>query len=77
MGNSSPLGVVSSRQLALGVRELGDDFFDEHRLHLIDDAGRQRLEVATIRQPVTWDWPLLAELFAADGRTIFLNIAST
>ena len=76
---------------ALAVRELGDDYFDEHHLYLINDAGAQQLEVATIRQPVTWDWPILVEMFsaagfskletrtfaerAADGGSIRLNIA--
>jgi len=52
---------------ALIVRELGDGFLDEHHLYMIDDACATRLEVATIRQPVTWDWPLLVALFDAAG----------
>jgi SAM-dependent methyltransferase len=51
----------------IALRELGADFMDEHGLYLIDERGRQRLEVATIRQPVTWHWPLLAEMFASAG----------
>ena len=48
-------------------RELGADFMDEHSLYLINDAGGTRLEHSTLRQPVCWHWPLLAELFANAG----------
>ena len=48
-------------------RERGAEWMDEHHLFLVEEAGRTRLETATIRQPVLWHWPLLAEMFAAAG----------
>ncbi|HUW56329.1 MAG TPA: class I SAM-dependent methyltransferase [Planctomycetota bacterium] len=81
-----------TRCTSIAVRELGDTFFDEHHLYLIEEAGKQRLETATIRQPVLWHWPLLVELFesagfskletrtfagrARDGGTVKLNVAT-
>jgi SAM-dependent methyltransferase len=49
------------------ARELGPDFMDEHSLYLVEEAGRQRLETATVRQPVYWHWPILREMFADAG----------
>ena len=77
---------------AIAVRELGDDHFDEHHLYLVRKGDTERLEVATLRQPVTWDWPTLVELFSRtgfatletrafpgrthDGGTLRLNVAT-
>jgi len=49
------------------VRELGPDFMDEHSLYLVEEAGRRRLETATVRQPVYWHWLILREMFAGAG----------
>ncbi len=51
----------------LAVHELGPDYMDEHSLYLIAEAGRQRLESSTLRQPVYWHWPIVSEMFAAAG----------
>ena len=83
---------AGTRCTALAVRDLGDTFLDEHHFFLIEEGGKQRLEVATIRQPVTWHWPLLKEMFkdagfknletrtfpgkSRDGGTIKLNVAT-
>ena len=82
---------AGTRCTALAFRELGDDFFDEHHVYVIEEAGNQRIETATIRQPVTWDWPVLVEMFdkagfaslhtrtfeglGHGGKTIQLNVA--
>ena len=58
-----------TRCTAIAVRELGDTYLDEHHLYLIEEGGAQRLEVATLRQPATWHWPLLVELFESAGFT--------
>ncbi|MCG3180756.1 MAG: hypothetical protein BIFFINMI_03119 [Phycisphaerae bacterium] len=58
---------ADTRCTCLLCRERGEDFIDEHHLYLVEQGGRRRLETATIRQPVRWDWPDLADLFAAAG----------
>jgi SAM-dependent methyltransferase len=80
-----------TRSTAFAVRQLGDTHFDEHHLYLVEEKPSARLEVATLRQPVSWDWPVLREMFAgagfvslhtrafpgkaAGGRAIKLNVA--
>ena len=49
------------------ARERGEDYIDEHHLFLIDAASGRRLETATIRQPCSWHWGLLAEMFLDAG----------
>ncbi len=60
-------GTAGTRCTSLRVRERGDLFVDEHRLFLIEEGGRPRLESATIRQPAYWHWEVLAEMFAEAG----------
>jgi len=74
------------------VREKGEMYVDEHHIFLIAEGGVQRLETATIRQPVYWHWPLLLEMvrqagfsrletrtfpgLGAGGTTFKLNVAT-
>jgi len=51
----------------LVVRDRRDDYIDEHHLYLIEEGAEQRLETATIRQPVYWHWSLLREMFEGAG----------
>lgn len=51
----------------MSVSELRDDFLDRHHLFLVEEAGGQRLECATIRESVQWSWERLAELFSKGG----------
>lgn len=74
------------------VRERGDTFVDEHHVYLIEQKGESRIETASIRQPVTWHWDVLDEMFreagfasldthtfagmASDGSDLALNVAT-
>ena len=50
----------------MSLVELGMDFLDRH-LFLIDETGTQRLECATIRESVHWNWERLVDFFAEAG----------
>jgi SAM-dependent methyltransferase len=58
---------AGTRCTSLLVREKGDSFIDEHHLFLIEECGMRRLESATIRQPILWDWPILVDLVRHAG----------
>ncbi len=55
------------RCTSLLARDRRDDYIDEHHLYLIEEGAAQRLETATIRQPVYWHWCLLREMFDEAG----------
>jgi len=55
------------RCTSIYVRERGDMYVDGHHLFLIEDHGQHRLETATIRKPVYWDWETLESLFSDAG----------
>ncbi len=52
---------------SLLARERREDFIDEHHLFLIEGPEGQRLETATIREPVYWQWGLLKEMILQAG----------
>lgn len=51
----------------MSMAELGADYLDRHHLFLIEEAGAQRLERATIRESVQWSWDRLVPLFSSAG----------
>ncbi len=55
------------RCTSLLARERAADYIDEHHLFLIEEGDEQRLETATLRQPVYWHWSLLEEMFLGAG----------
>jgi len=53
------------------AREKGDLYVDEHHVYLIEEAGAQRIETASVRQPLYWNSAVLEELFDAAGFSSF------
>lgn len=58
---------MGTRCTSILIREKGDMFVDEHHIFLIQENDTQRIESATIRQPVYWSWSLLKEMFLKAG----------
>ncbi|MBN1346771.1 MAG: class I SAM-dependent methyltransferase [Phycisphaerae bacterium] len=55
------------RCTALLARDRREDYIDEHHLFIVEEGGEQRLETATIRQPIYWHWALLKDMFHRAG----------
>ena len=55
------------RCTALRFHERFDDYIDTHHVYLIEQAGWQRMETATVREAAYWHAPLMNEILSAAG----------